>query len=333
MRRLRHTRLTRAVRDFYAETPPLGPADFIYPYFVTTGRGRRDSIEQMPGVYRFSVDELPRDLQATLAAGIGKILLFGVVESALKDPTGSYAARPDSVVAQAVRAIRERFGGDVAVITDICLCAYTDHGHCGVVSGGVIDNDQTLVWLARMAQAHAEAGADFVAPSAMMDGQVGAISAQLGAAGLSTRVIGYSAKYASGYYGPFREAAQSAPAFADRRTYQMDWRNGRQGLDEIAADLEEGAVMVMVKPAGAYLDVIAQAAQRFGSNVLLAYQVSGEYATLKAGAAMGLYDEREIFTENLTAIKRAGAKYIISYYAREFCAPPEADVCGPQGQC
>lgn len=320
MRRFRLTRSTPALRDFHAETAALTAEDFIYPYFVIPGKGQRQSIDQLPGVMRFSVDELLADLEALLAAGINKILLFGVVDRSLKDSCGSYAARSDSIVPQAVRAIRQRFGGKLSIITDICLCGYTDHGHCGVVRGGIIDNDLTLVWLARMAQAHAAAGADFVAPSAMMDGQVEAIAMQLRQAGLEAGVIGYSAKYASNYYGPFRNAANSAPAFADRRTYQMDYRNGRQGLEEIAADLEEGAVMVMVKPAGAYLDVIARAARRFGSRVLLAYQVSGEYATLKAGAAMGLYDEREIFTELLTAIKRAGARYIISYYAREFCA-------------
>lgn len=317
MRRFRYTRENQRVRDFYAQTPPLEAGDFIYPYFVVEGSGVREGIDLLPGVCRFSVDELIDDLGRTVGAGIGKILLFGAVDDRHKDGTGSYAIRDDSIVPEAVRAIKDKYP-ELCVITDICLCAYTDHGHCGIVIDGRIDNDISIAQLGKMALAHARAGADFVAPSAMMDGQVQAIYERLSAGGIGTKVIGYSAKYASGFYGPFRNAANSAPSFADRKTYQMDYRNAMQGLEEIEADLEEGAVMVMVKPAGAYLDVLSLAAAKFGRDRMIAYQVSGEYSTLKHGAQMGLYDERAIFTEALTAIKRAGAKYIISYYARDF---------------
>jgi porphobilinogen synthase len=317
MKRFRQYRETQAVRDRYADVPPLAPADFIYPYFVTEGERVRQAIASMPGVYRLSIDCLTDDIEEILSLGIDKVLLFGVVGEEEKDERGSAAFGAGNLISRAVVAIKNRFPG-VVVFTDVCLCEYTSHGHCGLLRNRDVDNDATLPLLAEMAYRHAAAGADFVAPSAMMDGQVHAIRERLKQECLGTKILAYSAKYASAFYGPFRDAAASAPSFGDRKTYQMDFRTKNQGLEEIAADIEEGTDWIMVKPAMAYLDVLYRASERFPAYPLVAYQVSGEYAMLKNGAARGFFDEERIFFESLTAIRRAGANYIISYYAKDF---------------
>ncbi len=346
MKRFRQYRTTQAVRDQYADVTPLQPADFIYPYFVQEGQGVKEEIGTMEDVYRFSIDTLLTDIADLLTLGVNKVLLFGVIPEDEKDERGTAAYSPDSIICKAVKAIKERFP-EVIVFTDICLCEYTSHGHCGLLyedgkpipydeelkalrRGGcscgrshdnvVIDNDSTLPLLAEMAYQHALAGADFVAPSAMMDGQIEALRQRLDSdpATKPTRILAYSAKYASAYYGPFRDAAGSAPGFGDRKSYQMDYRTHDQALDEIAADIEEGTDWIMVKPALAYLDIIYRAAQKFPDYPMVAYQVSGEYSMLMNAARQGYFDERRIFHESLTAIRRAGAQYIISYYAKRF---------------
>jgi porphobilinogen synthase len=271
----------------------------------------------MKDIYRLSIDELLKDLAETLALGINKILLFGVIPEEEKDERGSAAYKPDNIISEAVRAIKAQFPQTV-VFTDICLCEYTSHGHCGLLCNCDVDNDSTLPLLAEMAYQHAVAGADFVAPSAMMDGQIEAIRQRFDREGLSTKILAYSAKYASAFYGPFRDAAGSAPSFGDRKTYQMDYRTKEQGLEEIAADIEEGTDWIMVKPAMPYLDMLYRASQRFPEYPLVAYQVSGEYSMLLNGAQQGFFDEHRIFAESLNAIRRAGAKYIISYYAKKY---------------
>jgi porphobilinogen synthase len=291
--------------------------DFIYPYFVAEGTGVREEIGTMKDIYRLSIDELLKDLAETLALGINKILLFGVIPEEEKDERGSAAYKPDNIISEAVRAIKAQFPQTV-VFTDICLCEYTSHGHCGLLCNCDVDNDSTLPLLAEMAYQHAVAGADFVAPSAMMDGQIEAIRQRFDREGLSTKILAYSAKYASAFYGPFRDAAGSAPSFGDRKTYQMDYRTKEQGLEEIAADIEEGTDWIMVKPAMPYLDMLYRASQRFPEYPLVAYQVSGEYSMLLNGAQQGFFDEHRIFAESLNAIRRAGAKYIISYYAKKY---------------
>jgi porphobilinogen synthase len=317
MKRFRTYRATQEIRDRYADVPPVAAGCLIYPYFVTEGRGVRQAIPSMPGVHRFSTDRLLPDVEELLTLGIDKILLFGVVDEKEKDERGSAAYRPDTLVGRAVQAVKKHFPA-IAVFTDVCLCEYTSHGHCGLIRDRDVDNDATLPLLAEMACRHAAAGADFVAPSAMMDGQVNAIRERLAQEKLPAKILAYSAKYASAFYGPFRDAAASAPSFGDRKTYQMDFRTMRQGLEEIAADIEEGADWIMVKPAMAYLDIVYRASKRFPGYPLVAYQVSGEYAMLKSGAAQGFFDEARIFLESLTAIRRAGADYIISYYAKDF---------------
>lgn len=317
MKRFRDFRKTQEIRDRYADVEPLRAADFIYPYFVTEGTGVQEAIPTMRDVYRFSVDRLLDDIADTLSLGIDKVLLFGVVPETEKDERGSAGYKPDNIISRAVRSIKARFP-QVTVFTDVCLCEYTSHGHCGLLHDHDVENDTTLPLLAEMAYQHAVAGADFVAPSAMMDGQIEAIRQRLDKEGLHTRIMGYSAKYASAYYGPFRDAAGSAPSFGDRRSYQMDYRTTDQGLEEIAADIAEGTDWIMVKPAQAYLDIIYRAAQRFPDYPMVTYQVSGEYAMLLEGARLGLFDERRIFAESLVAMRRAGARYIISYYAKKF---------------
>jgi len=316
MKRFRQFRASQELRDRYADVPPVIAEDFIYPYFVTEGVGVKQVIPSMPDIYRFSIDELLRDI-ATLPAGIDKILLFGIPYDKDKDERGSAGYAPDNIISRAVQEIKSHYP-DIKVFTDVCLCEYTSHGHCGLLHKHDVDNDTTLPLLAEMAYQHAVAGADFVAPSAMMDGQVEAIRQRLDNEGLKTKILAYSAKYASAFYGPFRDAAGSAPSFGDRKTYQMDYRTRNQGLEEIAADIEEGADWIMVKPALAYLDMLYRASHQFADYPLVAYQVSGEYSMLKNGAAQGFFDEKRIFAESLTAIKRAGAKYIISYYAKEW---------------
>jgi porphobilinogen synthase len=251
--------------------------------------------------------------------GINKVLLFGVIPDSEKDERGSKAYDEDALVCRAVRAIKAAVP-QMIVITDVCLCEYTSHGHCGLLCNHDVDNDSTLPLLAEMAYVHAKAGADFVAPSAMMDGQIAALDARLREGGLRDRckILAYSAKYASAFYGPFRDAADSAPSFGDRKTYQMDFRTHDQGLEEIAADIEEGADWTMVKPAMSYLDMIARGVEKFPNIPMVAYHVSGEYSMLKAAAKLGYLDERRVVFESLIAIKRAGARYIITYYAKEY---------------
>lgn len=316
MKRFRQYRTSAEVRDRNADVS-ISVSELIYPYFVVEGEGIREEIGSMKGVFRLSIDKLIEDVRDVLQLGVNKVLLFGVVAETEKDPTGSKAYAPENLISRSVRAIKREFP-QVVVFTDVCLCEYTSHGHCGLLHDHDVDNDSTLPLLAEMAYQHALAGADFVAPSAMMDGQVEAIRKRLDAAGLNTKILAYSAKYASAFYGPFRDAADSAPSFGDRKTYQMDYRTKNQGLEEIVADIEEGADWIMVKPAMAYLDVLSRASEKFPDFPLVAYQVSGEYSMLKNGAAQGFFNEERIFFESLIAIKRAGANFIISYYAKEF---------------
>jgi porphobilinogen synthase len=282
------------------------------------GCGVKEEISTMEGVFRFSIDTLLTDIAELLSFGINKVLLFGVIPQEEKDERGSAAYKSDNIISRAVKAIKAKFP-QVIVFTDVCLCEYTSHGHCGLLCDCDVDNDSTLPLLAEMAYQHALAGADFVAPSAMMDGQVEAIRQRLDKEGLTrTKVLAYSAKYASSYYGPFRDAADSAPSFGDRKTYQMDFRTKDQGLEEIAADIAEGADWIMVKPALAYLDIVCRAHQMYPEYPMVTYQVSGEYSMLKNGAKQGYFDEKKIFFESLVAMRRAGADYIISYYAKDF---------------
>ena len=318
MKRFREYRKDQATRDKYADVA-LDVKDFIYPYFVVEGEGVKEEINTMPGVFRFSIDTLVKDVKECYALGIDKVLLFGVIEDSLKDERGSLAYAEDALVCRAVRAIKAA-QPEVCVITDVCLCEYTSHGHCGLLHNHDVENDSTLPLLAEMAYVHAKAGADFVAPSAMMDGQIEALDKRLREAGLrdKCKILAYSAKYASAFYGPFRDAADSTPSFGDRKTYQMDYRTHDQGLEEIAADIEEGADWTMVKPAMPYLDMIARGVERFPQIPMVAYQVSGEYSMLKAAAKLGYLDEQRVVYESLIDIKRAGAQYIISYYAKEY---------------
>ncbi len=312
-RRLRRLRRSEALRALVRETR-LSPQDFVYPLFVAHGQGVRREIESMPGQYHLSVDQLAGEAEELRALGIPAVLLFGL--PAAKDDLGSEAYDADGIVQRAVRAIKQAAPG-LVVITDVCLCEYTSHGHCGIVVEGEVDNGRTLPLLARTAVSHTQAGADIVAPSDMMDGHVAAIRQALDEAGFGhTPVMAYAAKQASAFYGPFRVAAESAPQFGDRRGYQMDPANAREAMREIEADIEEGADIVMVKPALPNLDLIARARDRFDLP-LAAYNVSGEYAMVKAAAAAGWLDERLVTLEVLTAIKRAGADIIITYHARE----------------
>jgi porphobilinogen synthase len=311
MRRLRRT---RALRDLIRETE-LSPAHLVQPLFVVAGEEVREPVDSMPGIERFSINEAVAEATELQAAGVGAVILFGI--PAEKDEAGSGAYDDEGVVQLAIRALKEAHP-DLVVVTDVCLCEYTSHGHCGFVRDGEVDNDITVELLARTAVSHAEAGADAVAPSDMMDGRIGAIRHQLDEEGHpNTPIIAYSAKFASAFYGPFREAAESTPEFGDRRGYQMDPANAREALREVALDVEEGADMVMVKPALPYLDLIQRVKQETNLPVA-AYQVSGEYSMLKAAAANGWIDERAAATEALTAIRRAGADVIITYYAKEF---------------
>lgn len=309
-RRLRRTPL---LRDLVRETA-LSPRDFIYPLFVCPGRGRTQPVRSMPGVAQLSVDRAAEEAETVRGLGIPGVILFGVPEA--KDPVGSEAYADHGVVQEAIRAIKDRVP-DLLVVTDVCLCEYTDHGHCGVVENGDVDNDGTLELLAREALSHARAGADVVAPSDMMDGRVGAIRTALDQDGFpQVAILSYAAKYASAFYGPFREAAESTPRFGDRRSYQMDPGNGDEALREVEADIAEGADMVMVKPALSYLDVISRVKRRFGFPTA-AYNVSGEYAMIKAAARNGWLDESRVVPEVLLSIKRAGADWILTYFAKD----------------
>jgi porphobilinogen synthase len=311
--RPRRLRRSEALRALVGETR-LTPEDFILPLFACPGENVRREISSMPGVYNLSVDEIVREATNAYELGVRGVILFGLPET--KDETASGAYADKGIVQQATRAIK-RAVPDLVVICDTCLCEYTSHGHCGVVRGGEVLNDESLELLARTALSQAEAGADIVAPSAMMDGQVGAIRETLDGSGLeSVAIMSYAVKYASAFYGPFREAADSAPAFGDRRAYQMDAANAREALREAELDYSEGADILMVKPATAYLDILKQVHDRFDLP-LAAYHVSGEYAMIKAAAERGWIDERRVMLETLTGIKRAGADIIITYYAQE----------------
>ena len=313
IQRPRRMRRTGALRTLVREAR-VDPSRFVAPLFVRTGRGVREPIASLPGQMRFSPDELVREAGRLRDLGIPAVLLFGVPDR--KDPEAREAYAEDGIVQSAIRLLK-RSAPSLAVMTDVCLCAYTDHGHCGVVRGDEIDNDATLELLARTAVSHASAGADVVAPSAMMDGQVGAIRAALDDAGLpDAAIMAYAAKYASGFYGPFRDASGSTPQFGDRRSYQMDPPNVREALREIALDVEQGADIVMVKPALTYLDVI-RAARETTTLPLAAYWVSGEYAMVKAAVAQGWLDERRAVMEILSAIRRAGADIVITYAAAD----------------
>lgn len=324
--RLRRLRASETLRRMVEETD-LDAGDLIYPLFVTHGNGVRRPVEAMPGVCNLSVDVLLAEAAEVRDLGIPAVLLFGIPRT--KDEAGSEAYADDGIVQRAVRALKDRFP-DLLVVTDVCLCEYTSHGHCGIVKEGRVLNDPTLELLSRTAVSHVRAGADMVAPSDMMDGRVQAIRRALDAEGyLETPVMAYSAKYASAFYGPFREAAGSAPRFGDRKSYQMDFHNAAEALREVQQDISEGADIVMVKPALPCLDVIRRVKDAFGYP-LAAYNVSGEYAMVKAAAEKGWVDERAAVLEILTAIKRAGADLIITYHAKE-AARWLADRMGKKG--
>ncbi len=311
--RPRRLRRSAAIRSLVRETR-LSPDNFIYPLFAVPGEGQRREVGSMPGVFQMSVDEIVKEAAAAKADGIPGVLLFGLPAS--KDAAGSGAADPEGPVPSAVRALKKEVPG-LLVVTDVCLCEYTSHGHCGIVDGEEIVNDASVEELARAALTYAVAGADIVAPSDMLDGRVGRIREKLDGAGFTqVAIMSYAAKYCSAFYGPFREAADSAPAFGDRRSHQMDPANVEEALREVALDLDEGADIVMVKPALTYLDVIARVKEEFGVPTA-AYHVSGEYAMLKAAARNGWIDEQRAMMETLTSIRRAGADIILTYYARE----------------
>jgi porphobilinogen synthase len=334
--RLRRLRRNSQIRELISEAH-LSVSHLIMPYFIIEGEGRREPIESMPGIYRFSVDEAVKDMKEAKKLGIKAVLLFGIPGK--KDEAGTESYRKDGIVQRAVQAIKKNTE-DMILITDVCLCGYTSHGHCGVVKGSrvkaqgtrhkaqdvrvqdqiqefYVDNDETLKILARIALSHAEAGADFVAPSSMMDGQVKVIREALHMNGFhDVGILAYSAKYASNFYGPFRDALDSSPHFGDRKGYQMDFRNSDEALREIEQDISEGADIVMVKPALAYLDIIYRARQKF-TVPIAAYNVSGEYALVKGGVKEGIVNEREMVLEILTAVKRAGADLIITYHAKD----------------
>src|SRR6266545_3109499 len=311
--RPRRLRRSAAMRAMVRETR-LSPDNFLYPLFAVPGEGKRKEVSSMPGVYQLSVDEIVKEAAAAKADGVPGVLLFGLPES--KDIVGSGASDPEGAVQSAVRALKKEVPG-LLVVTDVCLCEYTSHGHCGILDGEEILNDITVEELGRAALSHAAAGADIVAPSDMMDGRVGRIREMLDHSGhTQVAIMSYAAKYCSAFYGPFRDAADSAPAFGDRRSHQMDPANVEEAMREVALDIDEGADIVMVKPAVAYLDVIARVKEEFGVPVA-AYHVSGEYAMLKAAARNGWIDEPRAMMETLTSIRRAGAEIIITYYARE----------------
>ena len=311
--RPRRLRRSEQLRELVRETA-LDPHDFIQPFFVTPGRNQAKPIASMPGVYQLTVDLVARQCREVNSLGMGAVILFGIPEQ--KDPLGSEAYADGGVVQNAIRAIKEKVPG-LIVITDVCLCEYTDHGHCGVVREGEVDNDQTLELLAKEALSHARAGADIVAPSDMMDGRVAAIRKHLDHNGFqNVAIMAYAAKYASSFYGPFREAAESTPQFGDRRSYQMDPANANEALREVALDIQEGADIVMVKPALPFLDIVYRVKEKFGYPVA-AYNVSGEYAMIKAAGKNGWIDEQRAMMEVLFSIKRAGADMILTYFAQQ----------------
>ncbi|MBI3678951.1 MAG: porphobilinogen synthase [Acidobacteria bacterium] len=313
IQRMRRLRTTAELRGLVRETH-LEPGDCILPLFICSGEEVKREISSMPGNYQMSIDIAVRECESIRGLGIGGIILFGIPPEKDEEASGAYA--DDGIVQQAIRAIK-RAEPRLIVITDVCNCEYTSHGHCGKVVDGDVDNDITLEWLTRSAVSHAHAGADIVAPSDMMDGRVAAIRRGLDAAGfVKTPILSYAAKYASCFYGPFREAAESTPQFGDRRSYQMDSANAREAMREIALDLEEGADMIMVKPAMPYLDIIRMARERFDTP-LAAYQVSGEFSMITAAARNGWLDLDRAIVESLTAIRRAGADFVLTYFARD----------------
>ena len=311
--RSRRLRKSTAIRDMFRETA-LSKADLIFPLFIVEGDNVRKEISSMPGQFQLSIDKVIRECAELVDLGIGSVLLFGIPLE--KDEVGSGAYADDGIIQRATREIKKNFP-DMLVITDVCLCEYTSHGHCGVVEDGYVQNDATLELLAKEAVSHAQSGADIIAPSDMMDGRVGAIRKALDDAGFSeTPIMAYSAKFSSSFYGPFREAAESAPQFGDRKTYQMDFGNGDEAMREIALDISEGADIVMVKPALSYLDLIRRTNDTFNIPIA-AYNVSGEYSMIKAAAANGWLDGEKVMMEILTSIKRAGADVIITYFAKD----------------
>jgi porphobilinogen synthase len=311
--RPRRLRRTEAIRNLVRETR-LSPQGFIYPLFLVPGEGKRKEISSMPGNYQLSIDEAVKECEEIGKLGIGGVILFGIPEA--KDEGASGAYDPHGIVQEGIRAIKSAVP-DLLVITDVCNCEYTSHGHCGKIVDGDVDNDITLEWLAESALSHARAGADMVAPSDMMDGRVSAIREALDGEGFDKiPIMSYAAKYASGFYGPFREAAESAPTFGDRRSYQMDPANAREAMLEMTLDFEEGADILMVKPALAYLDIIAAARQSFDIPVA-AYQVSGEFSMIMAAARNGWIDKDRVMMETLTSIQRAGASIILTYFAKD----------------
>lgn len=321
--RPRRLRRHEIIREMIRETV-LSVRDFVYPMFVVPGKKVKEEISSMPGIFRQSIDNVIEEIKKARELGIKAILLFGIPEK--KDEHGSEGYDENGIIQRALRTIKEEIE-DVLLITDACMCEYTSHGHCGIVENGEVQNDETLQYLARIALSHAKAGADLIAPSDMMDGRVGAIREALDANGFENiAIMSYSAKYASAFYGPFREAAESTPQFGNRRGYQMDPPNVREALREIALDIEEGADIVMVKPALSYLDVIKAAREEF-NHPLAAYNVSGEYSMVKATGRLGWIDETQVMMEILTSIKRAGADIIITYFAKE-----AAKILNPSGK-
>jgi porphobilinogen synthase len=317
--RPRRLRMSPVVRDLVAESH-VDRRMLVQPHFVVPGTGIREPISAIPGISHESVDKLVETVAGDLELGIRSVLLFGVPDDTDKVPDGSSAAADGNLVAEAVAALKDRFGAEIAVMTDVCLCAYTDHGHCGLIVNDKVDNDATLPHLAAMALSHARAGADVVAPSDMMDGRVAAIREALDGDGLSdVAIMSYSVKYASAYYGPFREAAHSAPSSGDRKSHQMDTRNRREALLEAQLDVEEGADILMVKPALAFLDIVADLREAF-TQPLAVYNVSGEYSMVKAAAERGWIDERAVVLENWHAFRRAGADILITYHGRKALA-------------
>lgn len=312
-KRFRRLRYNPLVRDMIRETE-LSKNDLILPLFVVPGKNVKKEIKSMPGNYQMSVDVLVEECKEIASLGIPAIMLFGIPEH--KDEVGSEAYSPNGIVQQAIRAIKKNVT-NLIVITDVCLCEYTSHGHCGVLNGEEILNDESVSLLAREAISHAEAGADMIAPSDMMDGRIAAIRKSLDYKGFNKiPIMSYAAKFASGYYGPFRDAAESTPAFGDRRSHQMDCANGNEAVREVESDIDEGADMVMVKPAGPYLDILYRVKEKFGLPTA-AYQVSGEFAMIKAAGQNGWIDEERVMIESLIAIKRAGADMIITYFAKD----------------
>jgi len=310
--RARRLRKNEAVRSLVRETR-LSVDDFIYPLFIVEGKGIKEEIRSMPGIYRFSIDRVFSEVKEALDLGIKAFLLFGIPGK--KDEVGSSAYAKEGIIQRAVKALKDKFP-EAVIITDVCMCEYTSHGHCGIIKDGEVDNDLTLEQLARIAVSHAKAGADWVAPSDMMDGRVSRIREALDEAGFpQVAIMSYAVKYCSSFYGPFREAAESAPQFGDRRSYQMDPANAREAMREALMDVEEGADIIMVKPAMPYLDIIKMLRENL-YHPIAAYQVSGEYAMIKAAAKLGFLDEEKVMIESLISIKRAGADLIITYFAK-----------------